>query len=849
MSAYSDALKHQPSSLLQTMLTNRKADASRFNGIKTKSDLAERMAQEFGRSHSLQDAIAHCNAHQLQYLQACVTLQRGGRVAWRRVVEHLGGVEIETPLAKAAKGLAERGLAVRHENEVFLQPGLESMLPTSLSSQYSLEKCLQNYDMQAVMKIAENLGVKPFKANKANSIAAINEFLLASDLRERIARILSAEDRDLLEYIRDNGGSASANDVLDSATTTRSYYYRYEWHSKWKTGSEETSIDRLLAHGLIYPTWQGYSYNTQIVIPGDLLKAMSDKSDNSFWLEIADSPAPLVEPPVSVSPPPNLVRDVAAMLGYLQSQECVRTGTGQIHRTSLKNSVRYLQYPDETYASFLYCLCRDADFLYVSGEKQIYGVNDKGRSWLHWDKKTQHRVLFEAWRDGLMWGEMYAEPVRKANAPRSPDFIGVLRQKALSLFAESDSDKFLHSGTILALFMFRCPLILSDGRSNEEMLGSQVLYLRCFAEECLYWLGLIELGWKEALPPAVGSPALRLDRLSAVGNESPPIGYRLTALGRWLLKKETFNDEEPPREEQFILQANGEAFVPPYLSPDKFFRLLNFAEFPLKGKQATHPVITKESLRRAIDRGETAQTTLAFLNAASRTGAPQNIEYLINEVGGKHGHIHIGRATLYIQTESPILLQELQARKEFKGLFHRTLSDNIALLNSEDLDKTLKDLRKAGYLPVSDEDSAPQSDAGKASVLKPPPPVREDAVAQKQATRRQLLERAIDWRRIGAEQAGGAPPVAGAAAPKHAPSQMPAGAQAGQQVVRFLVMQSINRNMPLEIAMASATPGEPATFLIQPKETDGDIITYQDLQKKTYHLIHFGMILWARLVK
>ena len=62
---------------------------------------------------------------------------------------------------------------------------------------------------------------------------------------------------------------------------------------------------------------------------------------------------------------------------------------------------------------------------------------------------------------------------------------------------------------------------------------------------------------------------------------------------------------------------------------------------------------------------------LAFLQAHARTGIPQNVEYLINDVGGKHGHIHLGKAQMYMQVDTPLLLKELQARKEIKPFFVR----------------------------------------------------------------------------------------------------------------------------------------------------------------------------------
>ena len=131
----------------------------------------------------------------------------------------------------------------------------------------------------------------------------------------------------------------------------------------------------------------------------------------------------------------------------------------------------------------------------------------------------------------------------------------------------------------------------------------------------------------------------------------------------------------------------------------------------MPGKGATGNVVTltRESIRRALDQGLTGRELTEFLRNHARTGIPQNVEYLINEVGGKHGHIHIGKAKMYIQVDSPLVLKELQAQRELKGYFVRALSDTVAILNAEEPDKLLRELRKAGYLPISDD--APQSRA------------------------------------------------------------------------------------------------------------------------------------------
>src|SRR5581483_3002940 len=115
--------------------------------------------------------------------------------------------------------------------------------------------------------------------------------------------------------------------------------------------------------------------------------------------------------------------------------------------------------------------------------------------------------------------------------------------------------------------------------------------------------------------------------------------------------------------------------------PSTLFHLLMVTDVPAKGATGNVVTLTRDSLRRAFDHGLSGKDLIEFLQAHGRTGIPQNVEYLINEVAGKHGHIHIGRAKMYVQVDSPLVLKELQARRELKGYFVRALSDTVAILN------------------------------------------------------------------------------------------------------------------------------------------------------------------------
>ena len=60
-------------------------------------------------------------------------------------------------------------------------------------------------------------------------------------------------------------------------------FYGYDWQNRWKHGRGKNAVDRLLARGLIYVISWSYGFNLMLVIPGDLLRAMSGGDETGFW--------------------------------------------------------------------------------------------------------------------------------------------------------------------------------------------------------------------------------------------------------------------------------------------------------------------------------------------------------------------------------------------------------------------------------------------------------------------------------------------------------------------------------------------------------------------------------------
>ena len=80
----------------------------------------------------------------------------------------------------------------------------------------------------------------------------------------------------------------------------------------------------------------------------------------------------------------------------------------------------------------------------------------------------------------------------------------------------------------------------------------------------------------------------------------------------------------------------------------------------------------------------------------------------------------------------------------------RALSDTVALLNADDPEKLLRELRRAGYLPVSDD--APKTPALRAPSRSTPPSARPAAPPTVRSSRRAArTDTVVDWDRIAEE--------------------------------------------------------------------------------------------------
>jgi len=116
------------------------------------------------------------------------------------------------------------------------------------------------------------------------------------------------------------------------------------------------------------------------------------------------------------------------------------------------------------------------------------------------------------------------------------------------------------------------------------------------------------------------------------------------------------------------------------------------------------------SVRRALDEGIAADTLREDLAGIAADGLPSSLEYLISDVGRRHGRLRLATAHTCIRSDDEALLAELAADRKLKRHGLRLLAPTV-LAADTDHDVLLEALRTAGYFPVSEDapDNPPES--------------------------------------------------------------------------------------------------------------------------------------------
>ncbi|WP_171165174.1 helicase C-terminal domain-containing protein [Streptomyces sp. I05A-00742] len=176
-----------------------------------------------------------------------------------------------------------------------------------------------------------------------------------------------------------------------------------------------------------------------------------------------------------------------------------------------------------------------------------------------------------------------------------------------------------------------------------------------------------------------------------------------------------------------LVQADLTAVAPGPLHRPLAQRLAVLADIESKGG-ATVYRFTPESVRRALDAGQSASDLIAFLTEHSRTPLPQPLGYLIEDVARRHGRLRVGAASSYLRCDDEAVLAELLADRRSAPLRLRRLAPTV-LASQTAPDELLDGLRAMGYAPAAESAEGDvlitRADVHRTPPRTPPAPVPE----------------------------------------------------------------------------------------------------------------------------
>ena len=202
------------------------------------------------------------------------------------------------------------------------------------------------------------------------------------------------------------------------------------------------------------------------------------------------------------------------------------------------------------------------------------------------------------------------------------------------------------------------------------------------------------------------SSLARARAITAILEEADFVGVlgagALTSMGRALYQdaqpEAALSSLLPPPVDHIIVQSDLTALAPGRLLPIPRRTMNVIADVESSGVATTYR-FTEQSIRRALDQGQSSQDILTFLAQLSRTPLPQPLTYLIEDVARKHGHLRVGVATVYLRCDDEQLINHVQADRRLTSLKLRSIAPGV-VVSSASPDEVLEKLRETGYAPV-----------------------------------------------------------------------------------------------------------------------------------------------------
>lgn len=361
------------------------------------------------------------------------------------------------------------------------------------------------------------------------------------------------------------------------------------------------------------------------------------------------------------------------------------------------------------------------------------------------------RLSFERWRDGVWWNELwntlspaFAPPASVLVAP-APAQLASARQAVLATLAllvrraerkqrslaawvavddisdylRDRNDEFLVDRTVAEQrarsYGYRYSYTEMISRYEYNNLGwawphyvrkedagwkaVERVFIQSVLSEGLYWLGLVDLGYAEAVTPQGGA---------APGDA---VAVRLTDMGRWLLLDGPA-PEIPEESGRVVVQPNFRIFAFDPISDTVLARLDGFAS-RRNAERAIEYELSRETLYRAQLAGQSAGQIQTWLEQVTGAPLPQNVARSLAEWQAAFERITVRSRVGWLEAAAPELVDALLNDARWSKAILKRVTPTGLIVRAERIDDLEKALLAAGELPA--RNSEPES-ARRASI-------------------------------------------------------------------------------------------------------------------------------------
>lgn len=625
---------------------------------------------------SIHTAVASLNGFLIQLLQLALWL--GPEATATELTTHAPGVPLED-LRAGAEELSRWGLAfIEHRGPsqpdapvnwvlhvpactvaaVAMPPGVGALA----------RRLLDQRSMEFLVALARNVGLpsRPH-SGKASMLGELSAALSEPDRVRALLGEASPQAIAMFERIRDAGGSMTRHEMMLGGIIRWS---DPAWSERRKV---LTPLDWLESRGLVILDANAV-YTGAMVVPGEVELALRGGQLFRSWSSASPPELDVTDGGPHAAEAGDPAKIVAEMETLLEAWAQTRPPTlqrGGLGVRELRRTAKAVGFP-ERYVCFLYALAAEAGLIGVDDDGRVV-PSPAGLAWPALPAPRRWALLFEAWLAGTLWTEEAEDGLVPLDQAQPALWVTKLRRGAVEELAGLAPGVSTDAAGIGARLAWRYPALLQPGAGASNFVR--------LAVQGLLWLGtasgphpvrllepgrsaIADPGWwgtpgpgAAAFAPEVATCTVGADLTIIV--PGPPVHELGSALGR-------FAD----------LKAS---------SPARIYQL------------------SETSLRRALDDGMPATDIVAVLERHAPKGVPQNVAYLIEDVGRRHGNLVAGRAGLYLRSEDPALLRAAVADRRLASFQPRLIAPTVAVLESIDLAQLLSVLRAGGYLPVAED--------------------------------------------------------------------------------------------------------------------------------------------------